>query len=100
MNFLIVLGQHSEDIGLADLWVESGILGSNTADKLKEGKTYAKAMRVHKLTLQAIWKIFISLFKGYLEDKDAEMSDILVKAIDSVDNQDIFELTASSKLTL
>lgn len=50
MNFLKVIGQHTEDSGIHEIWVESGILGPNAAEKVKDGKAYARAMRAHKIT--------------------------------------------------
>ena len=47
MNFLKVLGQHTDDSGIVELWVESGILGSISDEKAKHGKSYAKAVRAH-----------------------------------------------------
>jgi hypothetical protein len=48
MNFLKAIGQHTEDSGILEMWVESGLLGPNSAEKAKDGKSYAKAMRAHK----------------------------------------------------
>ena len=54
MNFLKTLGQHMADSGLVEVWSESGILGPNVADQIMSGKKYARAVRMHKLTVQAL----------------------------------------------
>ena len=35
-----------------------------------DGKGYARAMRTHKLTLQAIWQLLLPRFYTYLDDVD------------------------------
>ena len=43
-----------QDSGLSEVWVESGIIGPNVAAQIMAGKSYARATRVHKITLQAL----------------------------------------------
>ena len=50
MNFLRVIEQHMGDIGLAQVWEKSSILGPNSTEKVMDGKSYAKGARDHKLT--------------------------------------------------
>lgn len=59
MNFLRTVGQQMTDSGLVDVWLESGILGPNEADQIMSCKQYARAVRVHKLTLQALWQLLL-----------------------------------------
>ena len=66
MNFLKVIGQHTEDSGILQVWVESGLLGPNSAEKAKDGKSYAKAVRMHKLTWQALWQIMMRQFENHM----------------------------------
>ena len=54
MNFLKIYGQHMTDSGLVQVWVESGLLGVNSAEHAMDGKSYAKGIRAHKLTVQAL----------------------------------------------
>ncbi|KAG1713911.1 Lactosylceramide 1,3-N-acetyl-beta-D-glucosaminyltransferase [Nymphon striatum] len=42
MNFLKVLGQHTADSGLDDVWKESALLGPISTEKIMMGKSYAK----------------------------------------------------------
>ena len=42
MNFLKILGQHMTDSGLVQVWVESGLLGVNSAEHAMDGKSRCK----------------------------------------------------------
>ena len=77
MNFLKALGQHTKDSGLFEVWTESGILGPNTADKAMAGKSYAKGMCAHKLTLQALWQLLLPQLLHYLEERDQGQKDYI-----------------------
>ncbi|CAG9818890.1 unnamed protein product [Phaedon cochleariae] len=72
MNFLHTIGQHMAGSGLSEIWLESGILAEGSATKVLEGKAYAKAMRAHKLTLQALWRILYPQILANLEDHHFE----------------------------
>jgi hypothetical protein len=54
MNFLKAIGYHMSGCGLIEVWLESGLLGEGAAQFVLSGKAYNKAMRAHKLTLQAL----------------------------------------------
>ena len=60
--------------GLVDSWVESGLLGPNAADNVMSGKAYKRAMRVHKLTLQALWRLLVPLLFKYCEEVNAGLA--------------------------
>ena len=51
-------GCNSES-GLSELWIGCDLLGSNAAQHIVAGKGYARAIRIHKLTLQAIWHLLL-----------------------------------------
>ena len=57
MNFLEAIGDHMDESGLAEVWVESGLLGRDTVELVRAGKEYNKGTRAHRLTLQALWRI-------------------------------------------
>ena len=59
MNFLGVLGRHMEETDLCELWVECDVLSANSAQNVMSGKGYGRAMRTHKLTLQALWQVLL-----------------------------------------
>jgi lipid A disaccharide synthetase len=54
MNFFGVLGRHMDESGLCKLWVECDVLDANAVQNVLSGKGYARAMRTHKRTLQAL----------------------------------------------
>ena len=58
------------DSGLSELWVECDILGANAAQNVMGGKGYARAIRIHKLTLQALWQLLLPWLHAYLEGID------------------------------
>eukprot|EP00112_Aurelia_sp_Birch-Aquarium-sp1_P026470 Seg940.1 transcript_id=Seg940.1/GoldUCD/mRNA.D3Y31 product="hypothetical protein" protein_id=Seg940.1/GoldUCD/D3Y31 len=62
MNFLKVIGKHMAACGLYEAWIESGILGPGAAELVFSGKAYKKAMRAHKQSIQALWRILIPKF--------------------------------------
>ena len=70
MNYLGVIGRHMSDSGLSELWVECDILGANAAQNVMGGKEYARATRIHKLTLQALWPLLLPRLHAYLEGID------------------------------
>ncbi len=41
---------------MLEAWVESNILGPKAAEKVLAGKSYARGIRAHKLSLQAMWR--------------------------------------------
>ena len=44
-NFVKDIGQHMENAGLDDVWVESGAFAQNTRSAMMEGKAYYRAAR-------------------------------------------------------
>ena len=52
--FVAVIGKWFADIGLRDLLLESRIIGSSSVNGVLEGKHYNRAVRVHKIVLEAL----------------------------------------------
>ena len=77
INFLKILGQHMTDSGLVQVWVESGLLGVNSVEHAMDGKSYAKGIRAHKLTVQALWQILHPMLVSYLDTEDPDLSELL-----------------------
>ena len=97
MNFLGVIGQHMSDSGLSELWVESGLLGANAAQRVMVGKGYARAIRAHKLTLQALWQLLLPRLYTYLDEVDVTLRAELSDAGTSLDAESIAQMV--DKLT-
>lgn len=77
MAFLSTIGQYVDSSGLTDVWTESGLLGPLTAEKVLTGKAYAKGMRAHKLSLQALWRVLMQThLSEYLQRHDAVLQHI------------------------
>ena len=72
-----ILGQHMTDSGLVQVRVESGLLGVNSAEYAMDGKSYAKGIRAHKLTVQALWQILHPMLVSYLDTEDPDLSELL-----------------------
>lgn len=88
MNFLKAIGDHMAGSGLAEVWLESGLLGEGAVQLVLTGKAYNKAMRAHKLTLQALWRIFLPTFLLFAAESDKEGHDeVSAMAVD--DNPEI-----------
>ena len=61
--FLAVIGKRFGDAGLRDLLIESRIIGSGSLNGVLEGKHYNRALRTHKIVVEALmrlnWQAFI-----------------------------------------
>ena len=75
MNFLKTTGDHMDSSGLAEVWVESGLLGQGTLERVLVGKAYNKAMRAHKLTLQVLWRLLMPTLLSFVAETDKECHD-------------------------
>ena len=59
MTFMGVISKHVQSSGLMEAWIEANVLGSKTSDQVLHGTSYAKVMRVHKITLQSMWRLLL-----------------------------------------
>ena len=75
MNFLKAIGDHMAGSGLAEVWLEAGLLGEGAVQLVLSGKAYNKAMRAHKLTLQALWRLLLPTFLLFAAESDKECHD-------------------------
>jgi len=85
MNFLKTIGTHMADSGLSEVWTESGILGPLSTEKALAGQSYARGMRAHKLTFQALWRILLPQLTAFLEEHDADLNESIKNSIDDTD---------------
>lgn len=85
MNFLKVIGQHTRGSGLVEAWVESGLLGKNTTEQVLQGKAYSKAMRAHKISFQAMWRLILLDLTSFLADTDSDLSEQILVCPDVLD---------------
>lgn len=61
--FLRVIGKIFGDAGLADLEVETGLLGENSMQQVSKAKHYNNAMRIHLYVAEAITRIKLDTFE-------------------------------------
>ncbi|KAK5936226.1 hypothetical protein CgunFtcFv8_027647 [Champsocephalus gunnari] len=97
MNFLGVIGQHMVDSGLSELWVKCDLMGANAAQHVMAGKGYARVIRTHKLTLQALWQLLLPRLYTYLDEVDVTLRAELSDLCQSVDADHIAQMV--DKLT-
>lgn len=83
IKFLEVIGKHVQSSGLLEAWVEGSILGPKTAEQVLAGKSYAKGIRVHKITLQSMWRMLLPQLISFMEGKNPTLREALDKAQNS-----------------
>ena len=88
LNFLKTIGKHVQSSGLAEVWIESGILGPNATEQAMVGKPYARAIRAHKLTFQALWHLLLPDLLNFLQEKDFDLKNDILQAAE-VDECDL-----------
>ena len=59
-----------EGSGLSEVGIESGLFGRSAVELALAGKDYSKAMRAHKLTIQALWRMMIPHFLRFIAESD------------------------------
>ena len=64
--------------GLCELWIECDFVGVNTTQKVMAVKGYARSMRTHKLTLQALCQILLPRLNDHLYSVHEEIRTELV----------------------
>lgn len=70
LNFLKCIGHHMESAGLEDIWIEGGLYNENTTQAILSGKMYNHAVRAHKLTFEALWRVYWSGMQRLLAEND------------------------------
>lgn len=76
-------------IGLAEIWVESGILGPNSTERAMAGKDYNRAMRAH----QALRQILMPQLLSFTLEKEPDLHATIKHLTDS--REDIDELISA-----
>lgn len=86
MNYLKAIGQHMTDTGLSEIWKESDLLADGSILKVFDGKAYAKAMRAHKLTFQAMWRILLPRLLSFIQHISDDLHSMLTENGNDVEN--------------
>lgn len=62
LNFIKCIGKRVQESGILDVWLESDLYNLTTLKNVLIGKHWNRAIRCHKLTYEALWRI---LFEQY-----------------------------------
>ena len=92
MNFLKVIGKHIESSGLLDAWTESNILGPRAAEQVLAGKSYSRGMHVHKITLQAMWRLIMPQLLDHIDQDKSELVQNIKELADEGDLEKLVTL--------
>lgn len=68
--FLGIIGTRFADAGLEDLLIESEVVAQGSIASVLEGKHYNRAMRAHKIVMEALWRLQWKSFGKWLREKD------------------------------
>ena len=97
MNFIRII-THMSGSGIKQVWIESDLLGKGTVEAVLNcsGESYYKAMRSHKITIQALWEILIPELLTYISEADNELCRDIVQSSQDADKlKDLISLLQS-----
>ena len=72
MMFIAVLDKRFGDAGLSDLFIEAGIVASGSVSGVLEGHQYNRAMRAHKIVMEAMQWLRLKSFREWLYENEKE----------------------------
>ena len=72
MVFLAIMGKRFADAGLADLLIESGVLGPLTVCSVLSHKHYNRGVHAHKAAMEALFRTLWQKFEVWLNEHDKE----------------------------
>ena len=79
-NFLKAIGQHMENAGLVDVWIESGLFAYTSTNQMMEGKSYYRAVRGHTLAHEALNRIYWNYFVKWVGTQEhLKMPELRIK---------------------
>ncbi len=79
LAFFKVIGKHMNSSGRLEAWIESNVLGPKAGENVVSGKSYARGVRVHKLTLQAMWRILMPQLLDYIGGKSISLKEKILE---------------------
>ena len=65
---IAVIGKRFGDGGLSDLLIEGGIVAASSMSGVLAGRQYNRAMRAHKIVMEAMQRLRLKSFKEWLEE--------------------------------
>lgn len=99
MKFLEVIGKHVQSSGLLEAWIEGSLLGPNTAQQAMSGKSYAKGMRAHKVTVQALWRILLPKLLKFIRERDHDCAQQIEDKTSKGDSPGLISLFADEDVS-
>lgn len=97
LKFLQVIGKLMQSSGLEDVWTESNCLGPKTAEHVLSGSSYAKGMRIHKLTVQAMYRVLVPKLQDFLNKRDQDLANRLLALLSSSGTDDLVTLLCTAE---
>ena len=87
------IGDHMEENGLKEMWMQAKVIGPIKADKVLRGKSYKTAMRLHKLTYQALWRLLVPQLLEFCREHNYDLhNDLVTLASNTSDDADLLPL--------
>ena len=80
-SYLGALGKRLKGSGFSEIIIEAGVCASGSIDKVLTGQHYNRAMRVHKLMLEALERL---LFQAFQQENNFVFSDNIISALEQV----------------
>ena len=68
-TFLVVIGKRFADAGLVDILIESGVVAFGSMNGVLEGRHYNRAIRAHRIVLEALFRLEWKAFERWLHLK-------------------------------
>ena len=84
MMLLGVIGGRFEDAGLAELAVESDVVGGASFAKVLSGKNCNRAIRMHKILHEALMRLLINAFEFSLSENKKNLVESKTAAIEEL----------------
>lgn len=76
------------------------MLGPKAAEKVMTERSYDKGMRVHKITLQALWRIRLTKLLDCIADKNADLKTELLEKTQNSITEDLMTTLASGEFEI
>lgn len=87
MMFLVILGKRFGDAGLSDMVVEVGIVAPGSLAAVTEGRQFNRAMRTHKIVMEAMQSLRIKAFYEWAEEHQSNLLPLAWAAMDDVSSE-------------
>ena len=83
-TLLSIIGKRFQDAGFKDLCIQSGVIAEGSISALFEGRSYNRAIRVHKLAYEALTRVTWGRFQPWVEERYPVDVDYIKRALDEV----------------